>query len=890
MPQSRPPTQRPLSQVLLLGLTVTLMLVTAILVFQTYRYARQAIETQLEQRLTQSHHTLQLAINHHLNHLAQQLDSLANQVELTYDRGTQSSWHIPLAQLTSDWDLDFLFIAQGQTLYWQDAAADFFVPGDRLAHLLTQADRHHHWYLATLPRPSAPPLVILLRHVPLVEAHSGQVLASLYGALVLNDNLALLQSLRRESQLQALSLEYQGQPLLSTLTPDSPLAVSLTRLPAKAGLQPLGQHLLASRHGLRLDEEPVPLSLVAVTENQATPRLQAQYLHGAGIVLLLILAASWMLLLHLHRYTLLPLRRLVKWSREVSTNQEPPPFVPGRITEYNELGQALSLMVQRQKEKEHYFQDLLEFAFSPIIVWNASLQVQQCNAAASRLIGLSAQPGEPVFKLFPEEARSALESSAQGQVCAGVELQYSNGRLLIWNMAPVRIGDQVTAVIAQGLDVTALKQAQRESLLARQTAEAATRTKSEFLATVTHEIRTPLNGILGMAHLLQDDRLPATAREYVQTIEESGQALLTIINDILDFSKIEANKLLLCPEPFHLPRLLQGVIRQLTPLAEQKADLHLELQMASDLPEHLVGDAGRLRQILINLIGNGIKFTERGQVRLQARLLARQADEVKLELMVSDSGIGIAPEAQHHLFQSFQQADASTTRRYGGTGLGLAICKRLLDMMEGSIQLTSRQGVGSCFTVQLPLKLAEAQPLSEPLRQLASEPSLGTWASPPLTPPPVEPLPVPPSHAANPAPSVVAADEAAPPDLGEPHVLLVEDNRVNQQVALLMLKKLGCRVSLAENGEVALQKTLSETFDLILMDCQMPVLNGYDATRRIRLSQPPQGRRLPIIAMTANDQPEERAKCQEAGMDDFLAKPFRREELGHQLAHWLKRD
>lgn len=157
MPQSRPPTQRPLSQVLLLGLTVTLMLVTAILVFQTYRYARQAIETQLEQRLTQSHHTLQLAINHHLNHLAQQLDSLANQVELTYDRGTQSSWHIPLAQLTSDWDLDFLFIAQGQTLYWQDAAADFFVPGDRLAHLLTQADRHHHWYLATLPRPSAPP-------------------------------------------------------------------------------------------------------------------------------------------------------------------------------------------------------------------------------------------------------------------------------------------------------------------------------------------------------------------------------------------------------------------------------------------------------------------------------------------------------------------------------------------------------------------------------------------------------------------------------------------------------------------------------------------------------------------------------------------------------------
>lgn len=137
---------------------------------------------------------------------------------------------------------------------------------------------------------------------------------------------------------------------------------------------------------------------------------------------------------------------------------------------------------------------------------------------------------------------------------------------------------------------------------------------------------------------------------------------------------------------------------------------------------------------------------------------------------------------------------------------------------------------------------------------------------------------------------MVAADEAAPPDLGEPHVLLVEDNRVNQQVALLMLKKLGCRVSLAENGEVALQKTLSETFDLILMDCQMPVLNGYDATRRIRLSHPPQGRRLPIIAMTANDQPEERAKCQEAGMDDFLAKPFRREELGHQLAHWLKRD
>ncbi|WP_409422126.1 ATP-binding protein [Pseudaeromonas sp. ZJS20] len=872
MPPSRPPKQRPLSSVLLLGLTVTLLLVTAILVFQTYRYARQAIDTQMEQRLTQSHHTLQLAMNHRLNHLAQRLDSLASRLALSYG---QDGWQRPLALEEESQDLDFLFIAQDKTLYWQNAATDFFVPAGSLPSLIDPVGQGHHWYLAILPRDSALPLVLLLRHVPLVAPHSGQVLASLYGALVLSDNLELLQGLRRESQLQALSLEYRGEPLLSTLPPGTSLAASLAKLPVREGLQPLGEHLLASRQALSLDDQASALTLVAVAENRATPRLQEQYLHGTGIVLLLILAASWMLLLHLHQYTLLPLRRLVKWSREVSADEEPPPFVPGSIAEYNELGQALSLMVQRQKEKEHYFQDLLEFAFSPIIVWNARLQVQQCNAAASRLIGLSAQPGEPVFKLFPDEARNTLESSAQGQVCAGVELQYPNGRLLIWNMAPVRIGDKVTAVIAQGLDVTALKQAQRESLLARQAAEAATRTKSEFLATVTHEIRTPLNGILGMAHLLQDGPLTATAREYAQTITESGQALLTIINDILDFSKIEADKLILSPEPFHLPRLLQGVIRQLAPLAEQKAGLQLELQMAPDLPENLVGDAGRLRQILINLIGNGIKFTERGQVRLRARLLARQADKVQLELTVSDSGIGIPPEAQRNLFQAFQQADASTTRHYGGTGLGLAICRRLLDMMDGSIQLSSRQGVGSSFTVQVPLLLA-----SQPLPAQAPTPALVG----PLPQAPAEDLPPPNSPAAPPA-----AEEPLP-DLGDPHVLLVEDNRVNQQVALLMLKKLGCRVSLAQNGEVALQKTLSESFDVILMDCQMPVLNGYDATRRIRLSQPLQGRRLPIIAMTANDLPQERAKCQAAGMDDFLAKPFRREELARRLAHWLQRD
>ncbi|MCD8548509.1 MAG: ATP-binding protein [Aeromonadaceae bacterium] len=867
MSSSQPPQARPLSSVLLLGLTVTLLLVTAILVFQTYRYARQAIDSQMEQRLAQSHHTLQLAMQHHLNQLAQQLDNLASQMEMTYDQSTQSSWRLPAAREEDDTsELDFLFIAHQQHLYWQDAATDFFVPRNQLASLIGQTEPRHRWYLVTLPGPGHLPTLILLRQVPLLAPRSGQVMANLYGALVLNDNLELLQELRREAQLYALSLEYQGQPLLTSRAQDSAQAWELSALPAGSGLQTVGEHLLASRQPLLLNAAATPLTLVAVAENRATPRLQEHYLHGAGIVLLLILVASWMLLLHLHQYTLLPLRRLVKWSREVSSAETPPPFVPGSITEYNELGQALSLMVQRQKEKEHYFQDLLEFAFSPIIVWNARLQVQQCNAAASRLIGLTAQAGEPVFKLFPQEARGVLESSAQGQVCAGIELQYPNGRLLIWNMAPVRIGDKVTAVIAQGLDVTALKQAQRESLLARQAAEAATRTKSEFLATVTHEIRTPLNGILGMAHLLQDGPLTASAREYAQTIEESGQALLTIINDILDFSKIEANKLTLCLEPFHLPRLLQGVIRQLAPLAEQKPGLELALQMAPDLPEHLLGDAGRLRQILINLLGNGIKFTERGQVRLQARVLERQDNRIQLELTISDSGIGIPPEAQRNLFQAFVQADTSTTRRYGGTGLGLAICKRLLDMMEGSIQLTSRQGIGSCFTVQLPLQLA----------------------SPPAPLPPESPSP--PALAVTAYRQTLAQPEPQPAETApaaSPHILLVEDNRVNQQVALLMLKKLGCRVSLAENGEEALQKTLEETFDLVLMDCQMPVLNGYDATRRIRLSQPPQGRRLPIIAMTANDQPEERARCQAAGMDDFLAKPFRREDLGQRLAHWL---
>ena len=425
--------------------------------------------------------------------------------------------------------------------------------------------------------------------------------------------------------------------------------------------------------------------------------------------------------------------------------------------------------------------------------------------------------------------------------------------MLVTETPRLRDGKIVGSIVLL-TDLTEHKRLENSLAQARDDALAASRAKSEFLATMSHEIRTPLNSIIGMNELLLGTTLTPEQHEYAMAVQTSGEGLLAIVDEILDFSKVEAGKLIIEKIDFEPATIIEQAIAMFAPRTQAKR-LRLTSVIAPDVPMQVAGDPDRLRQILINLVSNAVKFTERGSIEVQTTVEEVAEDGVTLRFVVSDTGIGMSEAARRRIFEPFTQADSSTTRRYGGTGLGLAISKRLVELMGGQIEVESEAGHGSrfCFTARF----------------------------------------APATSAASPVPGWQPLDDPVETEVGwpsdqHPLILLAEDDPMNQRLAVLQLEKSGYAVRAVADGRAAVAALAADpgAYALVLMDCQMPEMDGFAATREIRAAELGSGRHVPIVAMTANVMRGAVEACIAAGMDDYISKPVHYANLKQVVLRW----
>lgn len=514
-------------------------------------------------------------------------------------------------------------------------------------------------------------------------------------------------------------------------------------------------------------------------------------------------------------------------------------------------------------ESEHKIRVLLDNSPAAITLTDSQERIVSWNKFAEKLFEMTSKDLylRPVSELYPEDEWKKIRAADIRKI--GMKHHFETkvltkkGRLIDVDLSVNVIRDaegKIVGSVGVIQDITQQKHAQEMLLQAKFGAEEANRAKSIFLSNMSHEIRTPMNTIIGMVNLTMDTSLNSEQKENLSLVKDAADNLLGLINEILDLSRVESGKIVLENIEFHLHNIIQTAVKGLSVLARNK-DLSLNLSIAPDVPEILMGDPVRLRQIVVNLVNNAIKFTPKGNIDVKINVESASGNDVVLGVAVSDDGIGIPKDKLDTIFEPFRQADSSTARRFGGTGLGLAISKRLVEMMGGTIKVESDPGKGTTFYFTIHLAASGSGISREKVSK--AEPSL------------------------------TDINRCLETRLKEMRILLAEDNLVNQKLTVKVLEKQGWQIKTVDNGKDVVECLHRDHYDVVLMDAQMPIMDGYEATKLIREIEKQTGRHVPIIALTASAMEDDRKRCLEAGMDGFVSKPINNSKLFEEIVNVL---
>ncbi len=818
------------------------ILIVAVL-FQSYQISSRLIAQEVMRTSKQTSSLIQSLFDFRLSTLEIHQDSSAKSVTLVqvlHSRVSQEldEYFQTVDQLELQNTPDIRFITTQNQLLWDDGNSQFYgIEPAELSKIIRRVSISNNWHLIKASSELGP-TYLLARRSSIVDPKTGEVLGFLYASIVLNDNYALIATIKDSSNSQNLILAVNDHILASTLNGDE--LYSSKDIIRTQPNEALGEQNIVSQISLELEGVPTYLSIYAVQSNKNALKLRDSYYFWIVFALIVMMVVTFITRWWLHRQIKREIDDLMSYTYKVAMQGRDYVFPGSSVYEFDHFGRTLENTFQRLAEQEKQFEDLFNFSLSPIILWSTDGHILRMNPAAQKQLIVRHGSNKTTFNSLEEQLIPDIKASAHGEVVQEVMTEV-DGKVFRWSLSPIVVENHIESIIAQGQDVTSFAEAEKQSQSARKEAEESARVRADFLAKMSHELRTPLNGILGISQLLKSSVTTEEQIRQVNVLCSSGEHLLAVLNDILDFSKIEQGQFRMSYSEFYLVDIVSAIRQIYAPMCEEK---EITLEVQSDIEEGVIVESNqvRLNQILYNILNNALKFTCEGKIKVFFSLSFGETNQ--LNVVISDTGIGIKESDLEMIFEPFMQAEATTTREYGGSGLGLAIVRSLVEMLGGTISVESTLGKGTSFNIYLPMEVVSRR------KEYKSKDD---------------------------------SDDRFKLFNKTLRLLLVEDNHTNAFIAQAFCKKYGMEVEWVTDGIQAIEKLKQHKYDLVLMDNQLPFLDGVDATGEIKKVLKLD---TPVFACTADGMETTQQAFLEAGAEYVIVKPIQEDNLYIALQYY----